>query len=75
MSLEEKAGNRAGHDRAVAVHERLLLREAAITLLDNRDLTNLISRKEKKTGEKKKTRCCKNFLCVSQSWRRLSGRL
>lgn len=34
LSLEEKAGNRARHDSAVAVHERLLLREAAITLLE-----------------------------------------
>lgn len=34
LSLEEKAGSRAGHDNMVAVHERLLLRKAAITLLE-----------------------------------------
>lgn len=34
LSLEEKAGSRAGHNNAVAVHERLLLREAVITLLE-----------------------------------------
>lgn len=33
LSLE-KAGNRARHDSAVAVHKRLLLREAEITLLE-----------------------------------------
>lgn len=34
LSLEEKAGSRAGHDNAVAEHEKLLLRKAAITLLE-----------------------------------------
>lgn len=34
LSLEETAGGRAGHDNGVAARERVLQREAAVTLLE-----------------------------------------
>jgi len=58
-----ESGSRAGHDNAVAVHERLLLREAAITLLEGQrqDLISLILRKEKKKEKRNRLDVAKAF--------------